>query len=199
VKSTKLLVIASLVLAGALGSGAAWAGPATDVVRAKQTVLFSIVAKKESAERQQKLKELFDEMLDYGALARESLGDKWGTLDAGQQKEFRDRLEKLVRRNYQRNLAKMLGWTIEYVGEKAGTSGVLVKTQAVSKTDKRAEPILLDFRMRNVEGKWLVVDIIPENASLVDTYKQQFTRILEKDGYPALKAKMDKKLEEPLD
>jgi ABC-type transporter MlaC component len=45
----------------------------------------------------------------------------------------------------------------------------------------------------------MVVDLVPEGASLVTTYRNQFTRILDKDGYPALKAKMLKKLGEKLD
>jgi len=138
-------------------------------------------------------------MLDYGQLARASLGDRWDKLTADQQTEFSDLLKQLVRKNYQRNLKKMLGWEVQYLGEESKDDGVLVKTRAVSKTDKRAEPIQLDFKMAETNGGWLVVDLVPEGASLVSTYRNQFTRILDKDGYPALKAKMLKKLGQKLE
>jgi phospholipid transport system substrate-binding protein len=198
VKLRNLLVFASLLLASTLVPSSALAGPATDVVKTKQVQLFDLIGKPDSADVQAKLKGLFDEMLDYGQLARASLGDRWDKLTADQQTEFSDLLKQLVRKNYQRNLKKMLGWEVQYLGEESKDNGVLVKTRAVSKTDKRAEPIQLDFKMAETNSHWLVVDLVPEGASLVSTYRNQFTRILDKDGYPALKAKMVKKLAENL-
>ncbi len=198
-KTRNLLVIASLLLASVFASGSALAGPASEVVKTKQTVLFGLIAQTPTPDNQAKLKALFDEMLDYSGLAHASLGDRWGKLSGAEQKEFSDLLEKLVRRNYQRNLKKMLGWEVQYLGEEQVDGGVLVKTRAVNKGDKRADPIQLDFKMVQVDGRWLVGDLIPEGASLVSTYHTQFTRIYDKDGYPALKAKMLKKLGEKLD
>jgi len=198
VKLRNLLVFASLLLASTVVPASALAGPATDVVKTKQVQLFDLVGKPDSPDVQAKLKALFDEMLDYNQLARSSLGDRWDKLTADQQTEFSDLLKQLVRKNYQRNLKKMLGWEVQYLGEDSKDDGVLVKTRAVSKTDKRAEPILLDFKVAETGGRWLVKDLVPEGASLVATYRNQFTRILDKDGYPALKAKMLKKLAEPL-
>lgn len=191
----KYLITLAAALAALLMSAQAWAGPATDVVQSKQTELFKIVAQPRSDARQKKLKGLFDEMLDYQYLAHASLGKRWRDLTPAQQKEFSGLLERLVRKNYHRSLKKMLGWTIEYTGEKsAGAGKIRVMTRAVHKTDKRAEPIELNFKLKEVKGRWWVIDIIPEGASLVKTYRSQFTRILKKDGYAVLKKKMEKKL-----
>lgn len=198
-KPRNFLVVASLVAASWLGAGAAFAGPATDVVKTKQNDLFAIVAKPASADRDAKLKALFDEMLDYGRLARSSLGSSWDKLTAEQQKEFSSLLEKLVRNNYKRNLKKMLGYEIRYGQEEASEGGTIVNMEAAPKGDKRGESIELDIEVSDSTGRWLVIDIIPEGASLVKTYRSQFTRILDKDGYPALKAKMHAKLAEKLD
>lgn len=188
------------VLVACLASADAFAGPAMDVVQEKQAKLFEIVAQPRTPARQQQLKALFDEMLDYRRLAHASLGKSWRTLSDEQRAEFSDLLERLVRKNYQRNLKKMLGYEIRYVRERdIGAGQVRVYTKAVSKTDKREEPILLDFKLKEKDGRWLVIDIIPEKASLVKTYRHQFTRILKKDGYPALKAKMEKKLAKKLE
>jgi phospholipid transport system substrate-binding protein len=199
VKLKNLLVFASLLLASAFVSSSALAGPATDVVKTKQVQLFDLIGKPQSPDVQAKLKTLFDEMLDYERLARASLGDRWDKLTAEQQVEFSTLLQQLVQKNYQRNLKKMLGWEVQYLGEESKDDGVLVKTRAVSKTDKRKEPIQLDFKVAEAKRGWLVVDLVPEGASLVSTYRNQFTRILDKDGYPALKAKMLKKLGEKLE
>lgn len=194
----KYLVAAAAVFLACLVSADAWAGPVLDIVKDKQTELFKIVAQPRTAAQQAKLKGLFDEMLDYKRLAHASLGKRWRDLSDSQREEFSGLLEQLVRKNYQRNLKKMLGYEIRYDEEKdVGAGKVLVRTRAVSKTDQRAEPIELDFKLKQKRGRWLVIDIIPERASLVRTYRAQFTRILKKDGYAALKRKMEKKLAKP--
>ncbi|MBW2528198.1 MAG: ABC transporter substrate-binding protein [Deltaproteobacteria bacterium] len=196
----KYLIAAAALVVACLASAEAQAGPAMDVVKDKQSELFKIIEQPRTDARQAKLKALFDEMLDYKRLAHASLGKRWRDLDDEQQVEFSDLLERLVRKNYQRNLTKMLGYDIRYVAEKeVGAGKVLVKTRAVSRSDQREEPIELDFKLKQKSGRWLVIDIIPEGASLVRTYRSQFTRILKKDGYAALKRKMEKKLAKKLD
>lgn len=193
------LAMATLVVA-CLAPAAASAGPAMEVVKGKQAELFELIAKPRTATQQAKIKALFDDMLDYEWLAHASLGKRWRDLTDAQRVEFSGLLEQLVRKNYQRNLKKMLGYEIRYVAEKdVGAGKMVVETRAVSKTDQRAEPIALDFKLKERDGRWRVIDIRPEGASLVRTYRAQFTRILKKDGYAALKRKMEKKLAQPLD
>src|SRR5512133_2157484 len=142
--------------ASLLGSGSALAGPATDVVKDKQSALFGIIAQPANDARATRLKALFDEMLDYARLARSSLGKGWEKLTPPQQTEFSGLLEKLVRKNYQRNLKKMLGYDIQYLTEQADGDGIVVNMKAVPKSDKRAESIELDIKVSQSTGKWLV-------------------------------------------
>jgi phospholipid transport system substrate-binding protein len=192
--SHKTLLAAALAFATLFASGSAFAGPATDKVKAKQTELFSVVAQPKTPARQTKLQGIFDQMLAYDVFARESLGKKWSTLDASQQQEFGEVLTKIVRNNYRRNLKKMLDFNIVYASEKPKGGAVVVATLAKHKTDAREPDIEIDFKMKTIDGRWMVVDIVTERASLVKTYKAQFLRILRKDGYPKLISKLRKKL-----
>jgi phospholipid transport system substrate-binding protein len=177
-----------------LGVSDAHAGPALEVVRTNQTKLFKLIAQPKTPAREKKIKGMFDKFLNYKRLAKDSLGKKWGDLTDAQKAEFSDLLEKLVRNAYHRNLKAVIGFKMIYAGEqKAGKNKTLVKTNAKSK-DPRDEPIELNFKMLKSGGKWLVIDIYTEGASLVKTYRSQFTRILRKKGFDALTAKMRKKL-----
>lgn len=186
----------SLVFALALGvaPALAFAGPATDVVKAKQTALFDLL--KAATPDQTKIGTLFDEMLDYDALAKASLGDAWGPLTDAQKKDFTGLLKQLVQKAYERNLKKTLNFNIEYVSEdKASDGSFLVKTKAVHKTDKREAPIAIHFKLADKGGgKFKVVDIVTEDVSLVDSYKGQFTKVIKKDGFDALVKKMKEKI-----
>lgn len=199
----KNLLSSLLMIAVFLLSGFAAAGEATDFVKGNQSKLFGVIAQPKSAARQDKLRSMFDEILAYDQLAKASLGKKWGERSAAEQKEFSALLTELVRNNYRRNLQKMLDYDIRYTGESACPSdggddcpagAVLVTSRAKHKTDKREPDVEIDFRIQRIGGKWMIIDIITERASLVKTYRSQFLRILKKDGFTALIDKMKTKL-----
>jgi phospholipid transport system substrate-binding protein len=186
----------AILLATLAVVGAAWAGPPTDAVKARQTELFKLLEKPSDDANQKKVAALLDELLDYDRLAEATLGSEWATLKPEQRTEFAGLLKQLVRKAYEKNLRKILAYNVEYVGEApAGEKTFLVKTLAKHKTDAREEPISVDFKLsERVAGKWLVVDIVTEEVSLVESYRSQFVKIVKKDGFAALITKMKDKL-----
>jgi phospholipid transport system substrate-binding protein len=190
VKRTSFVV--AMVLAFAVSiAGVANAGPATDVVKAKQTALFDLLRQPKS---EKKISATFDEMLDYQTLAEASLGSEWAARSDAEKAEFSELLKQLVRKAYERNLKKTLDFNIEYLSETPKGSAVVVKTKAVSKKDAREEPIEIAYVLAEKNGAWKVQDIITEGVSLVSSYRSQFTKIVKKDGFPALIKKMKDKL-----
>src|SRR5689334_3078662 len=179
-------VISMLALSFA---GSAAAGGATDVVKSKQTALFDQL-KQSTPESQKKVAALFDEMLDYQVLAESSLGSEWAARSDAEKAQFSDLLKQLVRKAYEKNLKKILGYDVSYVGEETADSAVMVKTRAKSKSDERADPIEISFKMVQKGGAWKVQDIVTEGVSLVSSYRSQFTKVVKKDGFPALIQKM---------
>ncbi len=173
-------------------SGTANAGPAMDVVKNKQTALFDLL--KQSSPSQKKIGAIFDEMLDYSALAQASLGTEWAARTPAEQAEFSDLLKQLVQNAYEKNLRKTVDFRIDYLAEEPVGDSVTVKTKAVSRVDAREEPIEIAFKMVQRDGRWLVGDIITEEVSLVSSYRSQFTKVVKKDGFPALIQKMKDKL-----
>ncbi|HZO11715.1 MAG TPA: ABC transporter substrate-binding protein [Polyangiaceae bacterium] len=192
----RIIFAALLMLTGLFTSQTALAGPPTDFVKTTQEKLFKVIAEPKSPARQEKLKALFDEAFKYDVMAEASLGQKWGELSDAQKKQFTELLTKLIRNNYKRNLTKMLDYKIEYKGEKQDGDSYVVQTIAKHKTDTHAPTIELDFRVKKYDGKFRVIDIVTERASLVKTYKSQFLKILRKDGFDKLIEKMKKKLDE---
>jgi len=196
VKRRMVHFIAATVSALALTlgtAGAAFAGPATDVVKTKQTTLFELL--KAPTPDNKKIDGLFDEMLDYQSLAEGSLGSEWAPRADAEKAQFSDLLKQLVRKAYERNLKKILNFDVQYVAEDADGGAMLVKTKAQPKNgDARAEPVEIVFKMVQKDGKWKVNDIVTEGVSLVSSYRSQFTKIIKKDGFPALIQKMKDKL-----
>ncbi len=185
------LVAAMMLSVGLTIVGAAFAGPATDVVKAKQTTLFELITKPGN---DAKISSTLDEVLDHPALAEASLGSEWAARTDAEKVQFGDLLKQLVRRSYERNIKKTLGYNIEYIGETEKNAKMVVATKAVSKTDKRADPVEIDYTMAQKDGKWRIQDIKTDGVSLVSSYRSQFTKIVKKDGFPTLIQKMKDKI-----
>ena len=185
-------MISMLALTFGLARGAG-AASATDVVKAKQSALFDLI-RQESAANQKKIGELFDEMLDYSALAENSLGTEWAARSDAEKAEFSDILKQLVRKAYERNLKKTLDFNIEYVSEQPKGGVTVVTTKAISKANAREEPIEIAYKLAEKNGAWRVQDIVTEGVSLVSSYRSQFTKVIKKDGFPVLIKKMKDKL-----
>jgi phospholipid transport system substrate-binding protein len=175
-------------------AGSAFAGGATDVVKAKQTTLFDLL-RQATPDGQKKIDAVFDEMLDYPTLAKNSLGPEWDKRSDAEKADFTDLLKKLVRNAYQKNLKKILDYDVSYNSEVPGDGGaVLVKTTSQDKGGSRGDPVQIDFKMVSTGGAWRVQDIVTEDVSLVSSYRSQFTKIINKDGFPKLIEKMKDKL-----
>lgn len=173
------------------GAQFAHAGPATDEVKAKQTALYDLLAKPGT---EKKVAATFDEVLDYDSIAQGSLGSEWANRSDAEKAQFSELLKQLVRRSYERNLKKTLNYNIEYTAEAAKGSQIVVSTKAVSKTDKRADPVEIDYTLAQKDGKWRIQDIKTDGVSLVSSYRSQFTKIIKKDGFPVLIQKMKDKI-----
>ena len=68
-------------------------------------------------------------------------------------------------------------------------------TVATSKTDKRAEPVSVDYALHEVKGQWKVYDIVVEGSSLVGNYNSQFRKIIRKQGFGELIIRMKRRAE----
>jgi len=191
----KIMLRFAAVLLSLLVATSASAGDATELVRSKQGQLFKVVAESQSDAQQAKLNALFDDMIAYDKFAAHSLGDRWSERSEAEKKRFSDLLTELIRANYRKNIKKLIDFDISYVKE-GQADGVTTVTTAAKHKTKTSEPeIEVEFRLETVGGKLKVVDIVTEKASMVKTFRSQFLKVLNKDGFDALTAKMQKKLD----
>lgn len=170
-------------------AGSAFAGPAMDTVKAKQTVLFDLLRQN----NQPKIDAVFDEMLDYQALAEASLGPEWAPRSDAEKAQFTSLLKQLVRNAYQKNLKKIIDFDVSYLGEEPAGDAVVVKTASKPK-DPREDPVEINFKMISDGKGWKVQDIVTEGASMVQGFRRDFLKVINKDGFPTLIQKMKDKL-----
>jgi len=184
------LTLAALSLAPMARAG----GSAEEFIQTRQAQVTSLLHQGQGAQRDKQISAVLDGMIAYDELAKRSLAAHWGDLSDAQHKEFADILKRLVQRSYEKNLKNILEYKVEYLGEEPGSEGVVVHTRASSPDKPQEEPITLDYLLMQNNAAWKVIDIVTEGSSLVNNYKNQFHRIIQKDGYETLVKRMKDKL-----
>ena len=185
--------LGALALAVAVVSPARAGETARDFIQSRQTQVSALVRQAPGAQRDKQVASVLDAMIDYEQLAKRTLPSHWADLSEAQRKEFTGILTTLVRRNYERNIKNILDYRVEYLGEEPGSEGVVVHSRA-SSANQREEPVAIDYQLLNAAGGWRVVDVVTEGSSLVNNYKNQFHRVIQKDGFDALVRRMKDKL-----
>ncbi|MEZ4453220.1 MAG: ABC transporter substrate-binding protein [Nannocystaceae bacterium] len=195
----RILVTASLLVAVAAPASAvaaptsAAAGTALDTFRAGHTKVVELVAKRADAAAIQKE---VDGLLDYHALAEESLGgasryaERCGTRCA----EFEGLLARLIRENYLRRIRSDKEHSVQFLGEEARARGTKVRTVINYQKEGKDAVVEVDYVMHESDGRWQVRDIVTDGVSLAKNYKYEFNQILKTDGIDGLIGRLESKL-----
>ena len=137
------------------------------------------------------------DFLDIDELGKRAMVDQWSKLSGDQQTEFLGTLRELIEDNYVRGLRANLEYSVDYTGESTDKDGnVVVTTQINTKRHNRPYKIEVDYVLKKAGDKLKAWDVKTDGVGLVENYRAQFNKIIEKDGFPGLIAKMKKKATE---
>jgi phospholipid transport system substrate-binding protein len=172
----------------------AHAGEAQNLVQGRHSEVVTKLKGAASADRDKQVAGILGQLFDYDAMAEKSMGTNWASLSDDQKTEFKSVLRQLIQKNLERSIKSTLKYDVEYLGEEGSGDNVVVKTKAASKDNQREEPVTIDYKMQKRGSDWRAVDVVTEGSSMVNNYKSQFNKIIQKDGFPALIKKMKSKL-----
>jgi len=142
------------------------------------------------------VRKLVGSFLDYAELARRALARHWDGLTVKQRDEFVNTLRELVERSYLKQVHGNANYNIKYDketkdGNEATVTGVL-NTMARGKKVK----IALEYKMMWKGDHWVVYDVVTDEQSMLENYRAEFNKIINKEGFDALMKRMKKKLAE---
>jgi phospholipid transport system substrate-binding protein len=176
------------------------AGPGTTAVKQANEKIAGLLKQKpapgskEEKELAGKVMTSVRDFLDIDELGKRAMADQWGKLSKDQQNEFLVTLRSLIEDNYVRGLRANLEYTVDYTGETTDKDGnVLVTTTVNTKRKGRPFKISVDYVLKKQGDKLKAWDVKTDGVGLVENYRAQFNKIIEKDGFAGLIAKMKKK------
>ncbi|MGN6106250.1 MAG: MlaC/ttg2D family ABC transporter substrate-binding protein [Kofleriaceae bacterium] len=134
------------------------------------------------------------DFLDIDQLGKRAMTDQWSKLNKSQQEQFLTLLRQLIEDNYVRGLRANLEYTVTYTGESTDKDGnTLVTTKINTQRKGRPYTIEVDYVLVKEGGKLRAFDIKTDGVGLVENYRSTFNKIMEKEGFDGLIAKMKKK------
>ena len=208
ITTTLMLVLTASVPAFAQGAAAkapaaqapAKSGPGSAAVKAANDKISTLLKQKpapgskEEKDLAGKVTTSVRDFLDIDELGKRAMADQWSKLSAAQQQEFLSTLRALIEDNYVRGLRSNLQYTVDYNGETTDKDGnVVVATTINTKRKNRAFKIQIDYVLKKDGGKLKAWDVKTDGVGLVENYRTQFNKIVDKEGFTGLIARMKKK------
>ena len=95
-------------------------------------------------------------------------------------------------------LSKLEGYSgqqIEFKGVRQPDPGSAEVSSTVLQPNG-AEPISVDYQLKNENGDWKVNDVMVDNISITANYRNQFNRVINEQGFDALVNAMKAKKQE---
>ena len=141
------------------------------------------------------VRKLVGGFLDYRELAHRALAKHWDGLTSAQRKDFVSTLRDLVERSYLKQVTGDPNYNIKYQKEEKTGNEATVEATLTTMTRAKKVNIALEYHLI-YKDRWLVYDVITDEQSMLENYRAEFNKIINKDGFDALLARMKKKLDE---
>ena len=133
-------------------------------------------------ERRQQLVSVVGERLSYEEMSKRSLGEHWAQMNTAQRQEFVDLFQLVLAKSYVSKIEGYGGEPIQYLSERLSEGCAEVRAKMVSAKNEW----LLDFRLVERAGQWLIYDVVVDGVSLISSYRGQFSRFMRFASYDGL-------------
>jgi phospholipid transport system substrate-binding protein len=200
--STMILSPKTLWCALAAGSESGTADP-TATVKAIIDQATAVVQNTQlpPAERDKHLRAIAEANFDFANMARTTLGYHWRQLTPQQRDQFVPLFTSFMEDVY---LGKMRDYGVEKIRRDVAGSNVTFTGQNLDGPDDaevhskvilegRAQPVKVDYLMKRDGTSWKIYDLEIDAISVMANYRNQFNRVINDQGYPALMSTLQKK------
>lgn len=135
------------------------------------------------SERRELLRRVIEARFDFAEMAKRSLGAEWRRLKPSQQQEFVELFTDLLRDAYVADIESYKGEKVVYTRETQEDQFATVHTMIRSPDGTEYS---LEYRLQLIGKEWKAYDVVIENVSIVNNYRSQFARLINKSSYEGL-------------
>lgn len=186
------LTLLAFVLAPLVGA----ADPAAEARTVIQATVKEVIAilqddARDTAARRDAIEKVAVRRFDFRTMSKLVLAKNWKRLSKEQQNEFVTEFSDYLANDYGSRIERYEQEQVDIVGERVAKRGdVTVKTKIAGGANDGAE---VDYRMRNRDQGWKIIDVVIEGISLVANFRDQFRDVMGKEGPVTLIEKLKEK------
>jgi phospholipid transport system substrate-binding protein len=141
------------------------------------------------ADRYRNLEPVIKQVFGLPLMTRFSVGPQWTTFSPDQQNALIAAFSRFTIANYAHNFRSFSGQKFEIDDVVTRGEDKIVRTHIIPVHDT---PISLQYRMRQVDGVWKVIDVSAEGVSELALRRDDFGAAIAAGGAPALLAHLNK-------
>ncbi|MBM3584065.1 MAG: ABC transporter substrate-binding protein [Alphaproteobacteria bacterium] len=135
-------------------------------------------------DRVERLRSILTGRFDLKTIGRAVLGPSWKSADETQREAYLTIFEDYVVATYSLLVKDYSGETFEVLKETPiDERDSLVATQIVR---RNKAPLRVDYRVRNKDGAYHVIDVMVEGISMLTSQRQEFAAVIQRDGVDGL-------------
>jgi phospholipid transport system substrate-binding protein len=175
--------------------------PLADLKKANQQLKKSFGNRKpswspEAEAKNTEIRKIVGSFLDFEELARRALAKHWEGLTAKQRADFVKTLRELVERNYVKQLYGQPDYDLRLEREEKTDNEATVFGTLHATAKGKKVTMVLEYKLVRKGNRWVVYDVITDDLSLLENYRAEFNKVIAKESFDALLARMKKKLAE---
>jgi phospholipid transport system substrate-binding protein len=170
----------SLAVAGVAASTSSEA--AKTVVRTTADDVIAVLkdGRLNTDQKRDKIIDIVDRNFDFTTLSRLVLARNWSKLSPDQQQQFITEFKRHLSITYGKNVENYRDEKVVIVGDREEARGDWTVRTIIERPT--AEHVKVDYRLRQRDGEWKMIDMIVEGVSLVANFRSQFQDIMAKKG-----------------
>ena len=147
-----------------------------------------------TAKEKERVKDLLSDSFDFEMLAKKSLSAKdWDAQDAASQEKFVSEFKRMVRNSSAKRLELYRADSTIYEPAKMKKDN---EARVVAHLWNKGKEAVLEYKMTQVNGKWMAWDLVIDDLSTARNYKDQFSQILKTKSFAELIDIISKKADE---
>lgn len=132
------------------------------------------------AKKEAEFKKLLQKSFDMATIGRFALGQYWNSAGAAQRTEYQKLFEAMIIRVYSARFSEYNGEQLNVTGARAEGKDTVVSSVIVPRGS--GSRVRVDWRVRERNGAFKVVDVIIEGVSMAMTQRSDFSSVIQRGG-----------------
>ena len=155
----------------------------------RQVVQIFQTAGLSDQERLSRLIKILDASVDFKTVARLVIGRYWRQATPEQQSEYTKLFREFTITTIASQLRNYGGETYEITGQRQVDDTDYMVSSKIVRT-KGQPPANVDWRVRSKDGHFAIIDVVGEGVSAVVTWRQEYSEVMERQGFDGLIARL---------